>query len=114
MVDSNNRELITEARDELKQLLNETELRNVPVLVYANKIVSGYSNSYAIKSRNQATPYCNRLKHVSVINEIHAIYSSQNSNRLFCLFKIVKYFKDNYIIKGDIHLYRYDLFGYSY
>lgn len=37
VVDSNDRDRIPEARDELKKMLNEEELRDATVLVFANK-----------------------------------------------------------------------------
>lgn len=37
VVDSNDRDRISEARDELKKMLAEEELRNATVLVFANK-----------------------------------------------------------------------------
>lgn len=37
VVDSNDRDRIEEARDELKKMLSEEELRNATVLVFANK-----------------------------------------------------------------------------
>ena len=37
MVDSNDRERIAEARDELMRMLNEDELRDAVLLVFANK-----------------------------------------------------------------------------
>ncbi len=37
VVDSNDRDRISEARDELHRMLNEDELRDAAVLVYANK-----------------------------------------------------------------------------
>ena len=39
VVDSNDRERIVEAREELSQLLNEDELRDAVLLVFANKLV---------------------------------------------------------------------------
>lgn len=39
MVDSNDRERITEAREELYRMLNEDELRDAVLLVFANKQV---------------------------------------------------------------------------
>lgn len=39
MVDSNDRERITEAKDELDRMLNEDELRSAILLVFANKQV---------------------------------------------------------------------------
>ena len=39
MVDSNDRERVGEARDELARMLNEDELRDAHVLVFANKQV---------------------------------------------------------------------------
>ena len=39
MVDSNDQERITEARDELKRMLCEDELRDAVLLVFANKQV---------------------------------------------------------------------------
>ena len=43
MVDSNDRERVTEAREELTRMLNEDELRDAVLLVFANKQVS-YKN----------------------------------------------------------------------
>ena len=40
VVDSNDRERIGEARDELFRMLNEDELRDAALLVFANKQVS--------------------------------------------------------------------------
>ena len=37
MVDSNDRERIPEAREELQRMLNEDELRDALLLVFANK-----------------------------------------------------------------------------
>lgn len=37
MVDSNDRERISEAREELQRMLNEDELRDALLLVFANK-----------------------------------------------------------------------------
>jgi ADP-ribosylation factor protein 1 len=37
VVDSNDRERIGEARDELQSMLNEDELRNAVLLIFANK-----------------------------------------------------------------------------
>lgn len=37
MVDSNDRDRISEARDELQRMLNEDELRDALLLVFANK-----------------------------------------------------------------------------
>lgn len=39
MVDSNDRERVEEARDELLRMLNEEELRDAKLLVFANKQV---------------------------------------------------------------------------
>lgn len=39
VVDSNDRERISEARDELNRMLNEDELRDAVLLVFANKQV---------------------------------------------------------------------------
>ena len=73
MVDSNNREQIIGARDELKQLLNEPDLRNVLVLVYANKMVSRYGYLYQYmqtKSRNYATTCCKLIKQVLLLMNV--------------------------------------------
>ena len=43
VVDSNDRERVVEARDELNRMLNEDELRDAVLLVFANKQVSGFS-----------------------------------------------------------------------
>ncbi len=40
VVDSNDRERIGEARDELQRMLSEDELRNVPLLIFTNKQVT--------------------------------------------------------------------------
>lgn len=40
VVDSNDRERVSEARDELNRMLNEDELRDAILLVFANKQVS--------------------------------------------------------------------------
>ncbi len=37
VVDSNDRARITEARDELKRMMSEEELRNAALLIFANK-----------------------------------------------------------------------------
>ena len=37
MVDSNDRERVSEAREELQRMLNEDELRDALLLVFANK-----------------------------------------------------------------------------
>ena len=44
MVDSNDRERVSEAKDELNRMLNEDELREAILLVFANKQVSGINN----------------------------------------------------------------------
>ncbi len=41
VVDSNDRERIGEAREEMTRMLNEDELRDAVLLVFANKQVSG-------------------------------------------------------------------------
>lgn len=47
VVDSNDRERIGEAREELMRMLAEDELRDAVLLIFANKQVSGLSsNSY--------------------------------------------------------------------
>lgn len=43
VVDSNDRERIGEAREELMRMLNEDELKDASVLVFANKQVSDES-----------------------------------------------------------------------
>lgn len=40
MVDSNDRERVQEAKEELARMLNEDELRDAVLLVFANKQVS--------------------------------------------------------------------------
>ena len=44
VVDSNDRERVGEAREELNRMLNEDELRDAILLVFANKQV--YTNEY--------------------------------------------------------------------
>lgn len=48
VVDSNDRERIGEARDELFRMLNEDELRDAALLVFANKQVDEPSLSMSI------------------------------------------------------------------
>lgn len=45
VVDSNDRERIGEAKDELCRMLSEDELRDAALLVFANKQVHMYSHS---------------------------------------------------------------------
>jgi GTPase SAR1 family protein len=47
VVDSNDRERIGEARDELNRMLNEDELRDANLLVFANKQVTIDDSSIA-------------------------------------------------------------------
>ena len=42
VVDSNDRERVGEAREELNRMLNEDELRDAALLVFANKQVQNY------------------------------------------------------------------------
>ena len=42
VVDSNDRERVAEAREELSRMLNEDELRDAVLLVFANKQVQNY------------------------------------------------------------------------
>ena len=44
VVDSNDRERVAEARDELNRMLNEDELRDAVLLVFANKQVCCFMN----------------------------------------------------------------------
>ena len=55
MVDSNDRERVGEAREELMRMLNEDELRDAVLLVFANKQVtfSIYNSVTCIFSNNQ-------------------------------------------------------------
>lgn len=46
VVDSNDRERCSEARDELTRMLNEDELRDAILLVFANKQVSHRVNTF--------------------------------------------------------------------
>ena len=41
-MDSNDRERVAEAREELSRMLNEDELRDAVLLVFANKQVQNY------------------------------------------------------------------------
>ena len=52
VLDSNNRDRVSEARDELHSLLNDDELREAMVLVYANHISEG--NTYLPNAMNDA------------------------------------------------------------
>ncbi|KAH3716401.1 hypothetical protein DPMN_059123 [Dreissena polymorpha] len=45
VVDSNDRERVGEAKDELSRMLNEDELRDAILLVFANKQASAYRES---------------------------------------------------------------------
>ena len=56
MVDSNDRERVGEAREELMRMLNEDELRDAVLLVFANKqVTSSIYNSvtYILKQPNR-------------------------------------------------------------
>ena len=55
VVDSNDRERVGEAREELMRMLNEDELRDAVLLVFANKQVtfSIYNSVTCIFSNNQ-------------------------------------------------------------
>ncbi len=56
MVDSNDRERVGEAREELMRMLNEDELRDAVLLVFANKQVtlSIYNSvTYILKQPNR-------------------------------------------------------------
>jgi len=46
VVDSNDRERITEAKDELNRMLDEDELRSAVLLVFANKQVGSTITTY--------------------------------------------------------------------
>lgn len=46
VVDSNDRERVGEAREELFRMLNEDELRDAVLLVFANKQVTGPAHCY--------------------------------------------------------------------
>jgi len=47
VVDSNDRERIGEAREELMRMLAEDELRDAVLLIFANKQVSSFSFKFA-------------------------------------------------------------------
>lgn len=49
VVDSNDRERAGEAREELSRMLNEDELRDAVLLVFANKQVSHTENDYCMQ-----------------------------------------------------------------
>jgi len=53
VVDSNDRDRIVEAREELQRMLNEDELRDAILLVFANKqdLPVGYPFSYPLQHR---------------------------------------------------------------
>jgi ADP-ribosylation factor 1/2 len=55
VVDSNDRSRITEARDELKRMMSEEELRNAALLIFANKqgmfIMGPFATSSLIRNR---------------------------------------------------------------
>ena len=66
MVDSNDRERIGEARDELMRMLAEDELREAVLLIFANKQVSrGLDNincfSYSTKINRDSSLYGTKL-----------------------------------------------------
>ena len=66
MVDSNDRERIGEARDELMRMLAEDELREAVLLIFANKQVSrGFDNiclcSFFAKSNRNSSSYGTKL-----------------------------------------------------
>lgn len=49
MVDSNDRERVNEAREELMRMLAEDELRDAVLLVFANKQVRSHNSSAHIR-----------------------------------------------------------------
>ena len=53
VVDSNDRERVGEARDELHRMLQEDELRDAVLLIFANKQVTASSNQYLFISACQ-------------------------------------------------------------
>ncbi len=53
VVDSNDKERGSEAREELNRMLNEDELRDAVLLVFANKQVSHYKASSIFFYKNQ-------------------------------------------------------------
>ena len=61
VVDSNDRERITEAREELLRMLNEDELRDAVLLVFANKQV-------------RASMVCSWIKFI-LMNQIHGNFN---------------------------------------
>lgn len=52
MVDSNDRERIAEAKEELMRMLAEDELKEAVLLVFANKQVHFNSNNFVFAHRN--------------------------------------------------------------
>ena len=53
VVDSNDRERVGEARDELHRMLQEDELRDAVLLIFANKQVTASLNQYVFISACQ-------------------------------------------------------------
>jgi GTPase SAR1 family protein len=60
VVDSNDRDRVDEARDELQRMLNEDELRDAQLLVFANKQDLPVSSSPPMQDSNRLTPYSER------------------------------------------------------
>lgn len=54
MVDSNDRERIGEAREELMRMLAEDELRDAVLLIFANKQVSKHAHTSNKITQNQS------------------------------------------------------------
>ena len=68
VVDSNDRERIGEARDELFRMLNEDELRDAALLVFANKQVKINPLSLCPLSVHSFLPPPNLLMHNSSLH----------------------------------------------
>lgn len=57
MVDSNDRERCAEAREELSRMLNEDELRDAVLLVFANKQVSQTLHEFSLALSSTTFPF---------------------------------------------------------
>ena len=74
MVDSNDRERVSEAREELQRMLNEDELRDALLLVFANKQdlpnamnAAEITDKLGLQSLRQRTWYIQVSAHVGVM-----------------------------------------------
>ena len=67
MVDSNDRERVGEAREELMRMLNEDELRDAVLLVFANKQVSARVRNLRLLPFESLYEFEHRITNYSIV-----------------------------------------------